>query len=297
VSYQAPGRQDSITIKVDGIKQTLQKRFLLFSLREVYQLFIDEYPQHKIGRSSFQELRPPNVLYKSSMPHNVCICKYHENIDLLITALSEHIQDFKSIDLQSFIKLLVCDENREVCMFSNCDECSEYFKDKVENKIIDKTRVIKWTLWTTSAIHQTLKVDYNGTVFECVKVLSTRIKHFLLHVFIKRQQSQYFESAKHNVTDKRCLLQIDYSENYSLVEQNQVQSLYWSTKQLSIFTANVWTQLCTYPMVIVSNDISHNKWTVAACLEYIFSLLKSLIPSLDEIIIISDGSSSQFKNQ
>ncbi|CAF3033040.1 unnamed protein product [Rotaria sp. Silwood2] len=34
-----------------------------------------------------------------------------------------------------------------------------------------------------------------------------------------------------------------------------------------------------------------------ACLEYIFSLLKSLIPSLDEIIIISDGSSSQFKNQ
>ena len=35
------------------------------------------------------------------------------------------------IYLQSFIKLLVC------------DECSEYFKEKFENKIIDKTCVIK----------------------------------------------------------------------------------------------------------------------------------------------------------
>ncbi|CAF2970124.1 unnamed protein product, partial [Rotaria sp. Silwood2] len=178
ISYQAPGRKDSITIKIDGIKQTIQKRFLLFSLREVYQLFIDEYPQHKIGRSSFQELRPPNVFYRSSMPHNICVCNYHENINLLITALNEHIQDFTSINLQSFIKLLVCDDNRESCMFSKCDKCAGFFKDNVENKIIDKTRIIKWTLWSTSATHQTLKADYNGTDLECVNILSAKIKHF-----------------------------------------------------------------------------------------------------------------------
>ena len=69
ISYQALGRKDSITYnhKVDGIKQMLQKRFLLFSWREVCQLFVDEYSQHKIDGSSFQELWRPNVLYKSSI--------------------------------------------------------------------------------------------------------------------------------------------------------------------------------------------------------------------------------------
>ena len=50
IRYQTPGRRNSITIKVNGIKQTLQKHFLLFSLREAYQLFVDENSQHRISR-------------------------------------------------------------------------------------------------------------------------------------------------------------------------------------------------------------------------------------------------------
>ena len=74
--YQTPGRRDSITIKMNSVKQTLQKRFLLFPLREAYQLCVDENPQHKINRSSFQDLRSLNIFYKSSMPHNMCLCIY-----------------------------------------------------------------------------------------------------------------------------------------------------------------------------------------------------------------------------
>ena len=47
ISYQTPGHRDAIAIKLDGGKQTLQKRFLLFSLREVYQTFVDENSQHE----------------------------------------------------------------------------------------------------------------------------------------------------------------------------------------------------------------------------------------------------------
>ena len=84
ISYQTPGCRDSITIKVDGVKQTLQKRFLLFSLREAYQIFVDENSQHKISRSSFQDLQPLNVFYKSSISHNMCLCICHEDISLLL---------------------------------------------------------------------------------------------------------------------------------------------------------------------------------------------------------------------
>ena len=41
-----------------------------------------------------------------------------------------------------------------------------------------------------------------------------------------------------------CITKIDYVENYSVVEQNVVQSGYWSKTQLSIFTAHSWAKPC-----------------------------------------------------
>ncbi|CAF2039332.1 unnamed protein product [Rotaria magnacalcarata] len=297
ISYQAPGKRDTVTIKENGTKTKLQKRFLLYTLREMYQLFIEENPTIQVSRSSFQGLRPCNVLYKSLTPHNVCVCVYHENILLLLKSLNLHVQGLRSVDLHSFIKILVCEDNNEFCMFNNCSKCVNNFKNKIENKIIDSKSIIKWTLWSTSPEGRAVKIDYEGSVVECVNVLSNKIKDFLFHTFVKRQQSQFFEMSKTNVTDKRCLLQVDYSENYSIVEQNEIQSAHCSKKQLSIFTAHFWAQSTTQSMVLVSDDISHNKYTVSKCIEHIINRLQLLVPSLDELIIFSDGSASQFKQR
>ena len=42
--------------------------------------------------------------------------------------------------------MLVYDDNHELCMLRNCDNCTEYFEHEVRNNIIDKERIIKWTL-------------------------------------------------------------------------------------------------------------------------------------------------------
>ncbi len=263
----------------------------------MYQLFIQENPQVIISLSSFQDLRPCNVLYKSVTPQNVCVCIYHENIALLLKALNEQINGLKSIGLNSFIKLLVCDDTQETCMSTNCNQSSFNFKNKIEDNIIDPSTIIKWSLWSTSPEGRAVKVDYEGTVESFVETLGRKIKQFLFHVFIKRQQSQVFETLKENVTDERCLLQVDYSENFSLVEQNEIQSAHWSRTQLSLFTAHVWAQSSTYPIVIISDDPSHNKYTVAKCLEHILTHLKILLPSLKEVAVFSDGSACQFKQR
>ena len=80
-------------------------------------------------------------------------------------------------------------------------------------------------------------------------------------------------------------------------KRKQIQSAHWSRKQLSLFTAHVWANSTTYPLVIVSNDVAHNKYTVAACLERILTRIQILIPTLEEVIIFSDGSASQFKQR
>ncbi|CAF3985084.1 unnamed protein product [Rotaria sp. Silwood2] len=297
ISYQAPGKRDSITIRENGEKKKLQKRYLLYSLNEVYQLFAEENPQVVISCSSFKKLRPCNVLYKSATPHNLCLCIHHENISLLLQAIDEHIHGIKSIDLNSFIKLLVCDDSQELCMFSNCSQCSNNFKMKIQDQMIDPFVIIKWSLWSTSKEGRTVKIDYEGTVQNCIHILQTKINRFLFHVFIKRQQSNFFEMLKKDVTDEKCLLQVDYAENYSIIEQNEIQSAHWSRKQLSIFTAHVWSQSKTYPLVIISDDSSHDKYTVAKCLEHLFKHLKILLPSMKELIIFSDGSACQFKQR
>ncbi|CAF4529058.1 unnamed protein product, partial [Didymodactylos carnosus] len=72
ISWQAPGKRDTVTVKNDnGQKTTYQTRILLLNLREVYQLFLDENPNVEISQSSFKDLRPVNVCIRSSMPHRV----------------------------------------------------------------------------------------------------------------------------------------------------------------------------------------------------------------------------------
>lgn len=81
ISRQAPGRKDVVTIYDDnGEKQHIQVRHLTSSIMEVYRQFQKDFPNIDIGKSKFAELRPKHVLLSNKLPHNVCLCKYHENL-------------------------------------------------------------------------------------------------------------------------------------------------------------------------------------------------------------------------
>ena len=80
ISRQAPGRKDVLTIRdAKGTKTKHQKRHLTSSILEVFALFKEEYPDITVGKSKFADLRPKHVLLSSKLPHNVCLCRYHEN--------------------------------------------------------------------------------------------------------------------------------------------------------------------------------------------------------------------------
>ena len=80
ISRQTAGRKEFVITREGGKKQHLQKRHLLYSLKEVHALFLKENPSIKIGLSKFCSYRPVNVLVSSSTPRNVCCCQYHKNI-------------------------------------------------------------------------------------------------------------------------------------------------------------------------------------------------------------------------
>jgi hypothetical protein len=317
ISYQMPGKRDTVVVKQYGNKTVYQKRILLYNLREVHQLFLQDNPSMQlssphfyivrktmiyfisgidVSRSTFAQLRPKHVMVKSAMSHRVCVCLYHQNVSLLIDALSKHINGSSCSDLQAFTKALVCDDTNEQCMSSECNYCSNNFNLNVEDKVIDETVNIKWFQWSNNG-GRAEKTEEEGTVKECIQILSKKVKQYLDHVFIKRQQSNYFEQMKDNSDDKSIVVQVDYSQNFSVEEQDAIQSAHWSNKSISIFTAHAWCGPLNFSFALPSDNITHNKYCVNTCVEYIIDELKQYLPNLTTITFFSDGAASQFKQR
>jgi hypothetical protein len=124
VSRWTPGKEEYVTVKVDGVKNKLQKRYLQMTLAELYQLFKQEQPNLKVSKTVFSNLRPPNVLLSKSMPHNTCYCKYHENIVLYLQALNKKSSTVPVYSVD-FPNSVVCDKPDSSCWFNECNDCKD----------------------------------------------------------------------------------------------------------------------------------------------------------------------------
>ena len=88
-TYILPGKKDCIKYKdSEGNVVSEQKRIILCTLKELYKLFMEDYPQLPVGFSSFAKLRPKYCLIAgSSGTHSVCVCSIHQNVKLLISGI------------------------------------------------------------------------------------------------------------------------------------------------------------------------------------------------------------------
>lgn len=263
------------------------------SLKEAYARFKEVHPRITIGKSKFAELRPKHIKLFDEIPHNVCVCSYHENMRLLLLALKPVI-DIPT-KFSAFINQIVCDSSSQICMSLQCDNCKENiacFKPQstVENE------PIKYVQWQKT--DKLEKVYIFSTVKEAFEELKSQLKYFLMHTFVKRNQSKVFEYLKSNVDKKNIVIQLDFSQNAALLHQNEIQSAHWVHSQATIFTAYAWIDKeISLGIVIVSDSLNHTKTTIYKFVDYIFSFLKEKHSEIKSINVFSDGPSSQFKQR
>jgi hypothetical protein len=86
-------------------------------------------------------------------------------------------------------------------MFRKRSQCALYFRSNIQDKSIDSALIIKRSLWSTSAEGWAVKFDYEISLLDCAETLASRIK---------------------NINNQYCLIQVDYSENFALIRQNEV---------------------------------------------------------------------------
>ena len=102
----------------DGTKERHQKRWILCNIREAYLQYKSTFSNDKIGFSKFAELQPEWCrTVGQSGSHNVCVCTYHQNVKLMLSAVNPTLR------YQVFREMCVCYVTRNNCMLNKCEGC------------------------------------------------------------------------------------------------------------------------------------------------------------------------------
>ena len=121
---------------------------------------------------------------------------------------------------------------------------------------------------------------------------------FLTYCYVKQIQAFLVENLISSCDDKTILVQVDFSENASLLMQNEIQSAHWNHSQATLFTAHVWiNQDCKEGIVIISDDLNHTKNAVYTFMSFLYNHLTNKYPTIETINTFSDGAASQFKQR
>ena len=86
---------------------------------------------------------------------------------------------------------------------------------------------------------------------------------------------------------------MDFSEDFTCMEQDEIQSGHWAHPNVTLFTYSVWLEGTQHPGVLTSDSSTQAKETVVPFMDIILEKMPSSIKTL---MVFTDGPSSQFKN-
>ena len=111
-------------------------------------------------------------------------------------------------------------------------------------------------------------------------------------------QAAHFAKLIAECNESSVALQVDFSENASLLQQNEIQSAHWTHKQVTVFTAHAWIGGGVYHSFIIESDsLNHTKEAVYTFISVLFRKLLEKQPSIEAINVFSNGAASQFKQR
>ena len=89
-----------------------------------------------------------------------------------------------------------------------------------------------WYQWEKSEDGWTEKNEKKGTFENLLSTLQKLLTKFLLHYFINKLQMEAYNACRLTATAADCntaMVQMDFSENFSCVYQDEVSSTHWKT--------------------------------------------------------------------
>ena len=128
-----------------------------------------------------------------------------------------------------------CNPPNIECFLGNCNQCpgAEPLRARLqavtdENEI-DTVEIRQWTTTDRATLEtKVLSVD------EFIEMFITMLKKLLVHDFIATMQASFLQQRKDTLKDGEFLVVADFSENYSFVVQDEIQSFHWNNSSATI---------------------------------------------------------------
>ncbi|CAG9808831.1 unnamed protein product [Chironomus riparius] len=304
VSVILPGKKDTIAVKDrNGHKTIERKRVLVDSKSNLFKSFKKEYPDIKVGQTKFSSLNPPSVLSFLKMPEYSCLCKYHENFKKLFICAKPFLKDSTIGSYEHFVERAVCSVDNFDCMMSICKGCCNF---KVTNEFLFPRR-IRLTYFQWELIDgQYKEIKHNHTSKEFMEKIKENLFEFKKHFYSAKIQSQKITSDIRTFNTNTVNLIFDFSENFSIQNQNEIQAAYYQRSQVTIFTAVAYfnsydeeenEKKRSISYAIISDTKNHDKYTACTFIDF---LIDSVMNEQDNIHLVnlwSDGAPSHFKSR
>ena len=221
------------------------------------------------------------------------VCEYHENMHLILNVLESHTNVSSILD--EFVSQVTCDENFKDCIYCQCDICRNFLED-FKPQTEDDDILLKYQQWQTQ--DKRAEVIITGSINAVFEDLRNQFPRFLVYRFVKRKQQPHFLKIIDECDSTAVVLQVDFSENATLLEQNEVQFAHWTHKQVTVLTAHAWiNKHVKESFAIISDYLNHAKDAVYTFMPKLFNYLMKTYSSIKLINLFGNGASSQFKQQ
>nr|XP_042900443.1 uncharacterized protein LOC122269779 [Parasteatoda tepidariorum] len=274
------------------------------SIGEAHQLFLSENPDFSIEKSKFHEMRPKFVLPSGKKDQEVCMCVYHENIDMILSGIGALSPDLPS-NSEAIAKETVCgfDEKHISCIDRLCSICGveKYLDDKVPFENLDCT--VKYYQGQQNEVGFTVKREIVTVLGSAKEEIGSQLHLLSRHTYNASKQHFEFRYSKENLSNDEVIIHVDFAENYSIKHDREIMSAHWETDSVTLYTCVTYykdetNSLAHQSYAIVSDDLSHNKNSVKIFNEEIVAHLKEIkCGKIKKVHDWSDGAASQFKNR
>ncbi|CAF3160978.1 unnamed protein product, partial [Rotaria sp. Silwood2] len=148
---------------------------------------------------------------------------------------------YNTFTVNELIDQVVCNNDMEDCVIGECQLCStKSIVDILTEKIsVNLDENCSWTIWKKLDNRFDLQ-QVTSSVEALLDQIEEKWSSFLLHTFCNRRQREYIANLRAQSSKTTFIVaQVDFSMNYNLIRQREVQQAFFSQKQASIFTIHI----------------------------------------------------------
>ena len=153
---------------------------------------------------------------------------------------------------------------------NQCDKCSNASGFKSNYTLDDVADDgITWHIWKKGEDGRWMKAVEEGTVEDLLAHIYDMVPQFLEHCDVKHKQAAAYNKERDKAQSQDhdpeiAVIQVDFSENYTCVWQDEIQSAHWNQSQVTLFTVATWHSGEIHASCSVSDNLTHSKEILVA---------------------------------